>query len=54
MVVSPTLAHPENQVCLGHKVSWAFQALKEPEEIQAQWVHRAQQGLRDYLGLQVL
>jgi hypothetical protein len=46
MVVFPTTDHLGNQACLGHKVSLAFQALKEPEEIQALPVHKAQQGLQ--------
>lgn len=53
MVVFPTLDPQGSQACLGHQVSWALQALKEPEEIQALGVHRAHQGIPVYLGLKV-
>lgn len=45
MVVFPTLDHLGSQACLGHQVSWASQALKESEEIQALGEHGAYQGL---------
>lgn len=54
MVVFPTLDHLGSQACLGHQVSWASQALKESEEIQALGEHGAYQGLEVYLGLKVL